>query len=124
MWLVGDLLAAEAPANDSLIVVVGGIVVAAIGAMGLVLTEVVKGRAGRTTPAPPGPAPQPQAPVNVELYERTAVLSRRADDSDTRDDVQDRRHEVSEDRHDHADARLESLEQWRNRIDPDWRRDG
>lgn len=53
MWPLGELLAAEAPANDSLIVVVGGIIVAAIGALGLVITEIVKGRDARPTPAPP-----------------------------------------------------------------------
>ena len=53
MWPLGELLAAEAPANDSLIVVVGGIIVAAIGALGLVITEIVKGRDARPTPALP-----------------------------------------------------------------------
>ena len=114
-------LAADIPpagANDALLTVVGGIVVAAIGALGLVVAEWLRGRNARTTSSPPPPTPQPAAGgKDVELYERTAVLSRRADDNDERDDLQDLRHERSEDR-------LERLEQWAGHRDPDWWADG
>lgn len=115
MWAttVGGF-AADAPpgVDDSLIAIVGGIVVSAIGALGLVLAEWVKGRNARTTPSPPQPTPAPA--MGVEIYERTAVLNRRADDNDARDDVQDRRHDRSEDR-------LDALERWVDHHEPGWR---
>lgn len=90
MWL---LVAAEtsAPAgvSDQLIIVVGGVITAAIVALGGVLVAIVNSRANRTSASPP--APNADQTSNHELYERTAVLSRRADDADDRDEVQDRR---------------------------------
>jgi len=67
---------------------VGGVITAAIVALGGVLVAVVNSRASKTTPSPPAPHPEG---VDHELYERTAVLTRRADDADDRDEVQDRR---------------------------------
>lgn len=87
MWL---LVAAEAPApavSDQLIIMVGGVITAAIVALGGVLVAVVNSRASRTTASPPAPT---SADEHV-LYERTAVLAARADDSDDRFDVMDRR---------------------------------
>lgn len=94
MWATGALFAAENPPptsgiSDTLIVTIGGIVVAALGTLGLVLSEVVKGRHARTTASPPPPSLTSQS-MDVELYERTAVLSQRADDNDERDALQDR----------------------------------
>lgn len=94
-------------AHDSLIAAIGGVVVALLGALGLVTAEVMRGRNSHTTSSPPEPHPE----KDVELYERTAVLGSRADDADQRDDLQDRA------LHNHGD-RLEALEQWADRHDP------
>lgn len=67
---------------------VGGVITAAIVALGGVLVAIVNSRSNRTTPSPP--APSTSADEHV-LYERTAVLSSRADDSDSRFEVLDRR---------------------------------
>lgn len=117
MWIGDVLLAAEPPPDASLVAVIGGVVVAAITTLGLVLTEVLRGRAGRNTAAaPPGPA-QPA----VELYERTAVLNQRADDNDDRDDVQD--HELRDQRNalDSHHSRLTAIERHLTERDDDWR---
>lgn len=104
MWRIGELLAAEAPANDSLVVVIGGIVVAAIGALGLVLTEVVKGRPGRTTPAPP----DSDTPSRLAVLEDWRVQVMKVDD------LHDRTvYRVSGD--------VEDIVRWLNREFPNWR---
>lgn len=107
MWLHGGLSAAAgatpAGVNDQLIIVVGGVITAAIVALGGVLVAIVNSRGNRTTPSPP-------PPTSVDehvLYERTAVLARRADDSDERFEVQDRR--------------LDQLERVLDLDDPKWR---
>lgn len=74
--------------SDQLIIVVGGIITAAIVALGGVLVAIVNSRASRTTPSPPAPTP---SAGDTALYERTAVLAQRADDADDRFDVMDRR---------------------------------
>jgi hypothetical protein len=66
---------------------VGGVITAAIVALGGVLVAIVNSR-NRTTPSPPAPATSADEHV---LYERTAVLTRRADDGDERFDLMDRR---------------------------------
>lgn len=116
MWLHGDWVsAAEAPtqsgASDQLIIMIGGVVTAAIVALGTVLVAIVNRGGGKTTPSPPAPTPTSSDHV---LYERTAVLRQRADDNDDRDDVQDRRHERTDDR-------LDALERLNDRLHPDWR---
>lgn len=119
------MLAAAAEAttgpSDALIVALGGVIVAALGALGLVLVEVVKGRNARTTASPPPPATAAPATPPVELYERTAVLSQRADDNDERDDVQD--HELRDQRTvlDDHHSRLSHVERWITASDPDWK---
>lgn len=108
MWAWGDLLAAvEVPggSNDSLIAMVGGVIVAALGTLGLVLTEILKGRNSRTTASPP--APTTGSSKDVELYERTAVLSNRADDSDRRHNLLER---TVHQHHEEEGERLERLE--------------
>lgn len=105
MWLYGGFLATEAPpagVSDQLIIVVGGVITAAIVALSGVLVAIVNSR-GKTTPSP-------LPPTSVDehvLYERTAVLARRADDSDERDEVQDRR--------------LDQIERVLDINDPQWR---
>lgn len=83
--------AAEAPTqsgvSDQLIIVIGGVVTAAIVALGGVMVAIVNRGGGKTTASPPAPTP---AGGDHELYERTAVLARRADDSDERFDVIDK----------------------------------
>lgn len=85
-------VAAEAPAttgvSDQLIIMVGGVITAAIVALGGVLVAIVNTKASKTTPSPPAPVTSADEHV---LYERTAVLSRRADDSDERFELMDRR---------------------------------
>lgn len=113
MWEIGGFLAADQPpgASDSLIVTAGGVIIAAIGALGLLLVELARGRnARRAGSQVPVAEPASAAAKDVELYERTAVLSSRADDSDHRDDMQDRRHEASEDRHEASEHRLSRIE--------------
>jgi len=68
---------------------VGGVITAAIVALGGVLVAIVNSRANRTSASPP--APNADSTADHVLYERTAVLSRRADDSDERFEVLDRR---------------------------------
>lgn len=109
MWLYGDLFAtADPPAqtgvSDQLIIMIGGVVTAAIVALGGVLVAMVNRGSGRTTASPPAPAPT----SDHALYERTAVLARRADDADDRFEMQDRR--------------LDALERHHDNCDPGWRR--
>lgn len=88
---MGVMAAADPPgtgSKDELLVVAGGIVVAAIGSAGLVLSSWFSGR-NKTTPAP--------TPVVPDLAWRDyvsgelAVGRRRADDGDEQDEIQDRR---------------------------------
>jgi hypothetical protein len=94
LWLlVAPETAAITGTSDQLIIMVGGVITAAIVALSGVLVAIVNSRANKTTPSPPAAT----ATTNEhELYERTAVLSRRMDDSDERDEIQDRRLEVIE----------------------------
>lgn len=111
MWLYG---AAAAPqgVSDQLIIMVGGVITAAIVALGGVLVAVVNSRAGKTTASPP--APTASQPGDLVLYERTAVLARRADDSDDRFHVLDLAR--TKDRED-----LDHVIEYLDRRDPDWR---
>lgn len=85
---------------------VGGVITAAIVALGGVLVAVVNSRSNKTTPSPPAPTSGGSDHV---LYERTAVLNQRADDADSRDEVQDRRL-------DHIERVLDiKNEEWRGR---------
>lgn len=92
-----DLLvwAADAPdgsGTDQLIIILGGVIVAAITAGGTVLVAVVNARTNRTAPSPPSPTSEPTPTVDaIHLREDVAVLRYRADDSDERDEIQDRR---------------------------------
>lgn len=85
--------AAEVPAttgsSDQLIITVGAIITAAIVTLGGVLVAVVNSRANKTTASPPSPTAG--AGGDHVLYERTAVLGNRADDSDERFEILDRR---------------------------------
>lgn len=58
--------------------------------------SLLSARANRTAPAPPPPTPELNG-VGA-LRERIAVLERRADDADDRDEMQDRRLDQIEDR--------------------------
>ena len=94
MWLHGGWVSAatDVPAqsgvSDQLIIMIGGVVTAAVVALGGVMVAIVNRGGGKTTPSPPAPNPTAN---DHELYERTAVLTRRADDSDERFEVMDRR---------------------------------
>lgn len=92
-------------ASDQLIIMIGGVITAAIVALGGVMVAMVNRGASRTTPSPPAPVATGSDHV---LYERTAVLAQRADDSDERDEVQDRR--------------LDQLERVLDLDNPEWRR--
>lgn len=91
---------------------VGGVVTAAIAALGGVGVAVVNSRNNRTTPSPP--APTATSGGDHVLYERTAVLTRRADDSDDRFHVLDLAR--TKDRDD-----LDDVIGYLDRSDPDWR---
>lgn len=108
MWLHGGWASAaetttQTGASDQLIIVIGGVVTAAIVALGGVLVAIVNRGGGKTVASPP------TAAVNGDhaLYERTAVLARRADDADERDEVQDRR--------------LDQIERVLDLDNPEWR---
>ncbi|NUP83918.1 MAG: hypothetical protein HOV96_40970 [Nonomuraea sp.] len=120
MW---QLVAAEAPAQDSNVTLILGIV----GSVSLVLVAVVGGvfslltaKQNRTSASPP--APVPTTPVDLEAVmtrlarhgERLAVLEHRAEDADARDEVQDRRL----DRHDEL-LDDDSNPRWRHLHDRD-----
>lgn len=105
MWLAA---AADPSAQDG----ETAIILAVIGALSLVLVAAVSGlfallsaKANRTAPAPPPPTAAPNPDGISVIRERIAVLERRADDSDERDDVQDRRLNRIEDRLDLDDPR-------------------
>jgi hypothetical protein len=111
LWLHGEWVsAAEAPTqsgvSDQLIIMIGGVVTAAIVALGGVLVAIVNRGGAKTAPSPPGPMVAPGS--DHVLYERTAVLTQRADDNDERDDVQDRR--------------LDQIERVLDLDNPEWRR--
>ena len=84
-----------------MIIMVGGVITAAIVALGGVLVAIVNSRSNKTTPSPPAPTATPSG--DHALYERTAVLARRADDSDERFEVMDRRLDLLERRLDHGE---------------------
>ncbi len=97
-----------------MVLMIGGVVTAAIVALGGVLVAIVNRGGGKTTPSPPAPT---QGRSDHELYERTAVHNRRLDDADERhhqlDVIVDKQHDVLDDhgdrleQHDHRIARLE-----------------
>lgn len=110
MWLTG-VLAAEVPASggssDQLLVMIGGIVVAALGTIGAVAVAAINNR-NKTAPSPPA-ALSPASDLAWRDYVtgELAVGRARADDSDERDEMQDRR--------------LDHLERVLDRSHPDWR---
>lgn len=100
MW---HLAAEQQPGQDAQTAIILGV----IGLLTAVLVAVATGvftllsaRANRTAPAPPPPTATTSFDGEVvgNLRERVAVLERRADDSDDRDEVQDRRLDQIEDR--------------------------
>lgn len=104
-------MAAEAPAtggNDALLVMIGGIVVAALGAAATVLVAAINSRSGKP-PALPQPTPAPTADMAHRDYVvgRLAVHDQRLDDGDERDEIQDRR--------------LDQLERVLDLDNPSWR---
>lgn len=114
MWIRGtDLFvwAADGPSGsgtDQLIIILGGIIVAAITAGGTVLVAVVNARTNRTAPSPPSPTSAPPTADALTMHEDIAVLRYRADDADERDEIQDRR--------------LDQLERHLDMENPRWRR--
>ena len=101
MWLYGAAETSAPGVSDQLIIMVGGVITAAIVALGGVLVAIVNSRSNKTSASPPAPVPQPSS--DHVLYERTAVLTRRADDADERFDVMDRRLDALERRLDHGE---------------------
>jgi hypothetical protein len=96
VWTGGTFAAEATQQNgDSLLVLIGGIIIAAMVPLGSVIVEIVKGRNSRTTASPPAPSPFPGAPSSsspkdVELYERTAALNERLRQKDEADHLRDR----------------------------------
>ena len=111
MWLYGAAETAPAGVSDQLIIMVGGVITAAIVALGGVLVAVVNSRSSRTAPSPPAPS---QGSSDLVLYERTAVLTRRADDADERFHVLDLAQSKARDD-------LDDVLDYLDRRDPDWR---
>lgn len=96
---------------------VGGVIVAALGMLGLVLVEIIKGRNSRTTTTPNPTSPVLPASKDIELYERTAVHNQRLDDGDERHHLLDKvvhmQHDVLDDHGDRLvqhDDRISRLE--------------
>lgn len=96
MWLT----AADAPADSQTAIILGviGLLTAVLVALATGVFSLLSARANRTEPAPPSPVPVPAG--DHVLYERIAVLERRADDSDERFDVMDHRLDKIEDQRD------------------------
>lgn len=103
MWLLVAAETPTTPVSDQLILTVGGIITAAIVTLGGVLVAIVNSRSKQTTASPP---PVSTAVDEHVLFERTAVLARRADDGDERDAVEDQR--------------IDKLERWAEQHDPGW----
>lgn len=113
MWLFGGILLATdattpAGVDDQLILMVGGVITAAIVALGGVLVAVVNSRANRTGASPPSPTDE------HVLYERTAVHNKRLDDADERFEVMDRA--LGKNRED-----LDDILDYLDDRDPGWR---
>lgn len=115
MWLHGAtpwLWAQDAPTSsgtDQLVILIGGIVVAAVTAGGTVLVAVVNARANRTAPSPPAPL--------IDAGE----VRRRLDDGDEAREIIDRRLERHERTQDRFGDRLERIEDHLDRANPGWR---
>ncbi len=90
----------------------GGVVTAAIVALGGVLVAIVNRGGSKTTPSPP--APSGAGSSDHVLYERTAVHNRRLDDADERFDLMDRAR--AQDRND-----LDEVLDYLNTEHPGWR---
>jgi hypothetical protein len=112
LWL---LVAAETSApsgvSDQLVIVVGGVITAAIVALSGVLVAIVNRSSSRTTASPPAPTP---GGSDLILYERTAVLARRADDADDRFDLLDKAQGTARDD-------LDDVLDYLDRRNPGWR---
>jgi hypothetical protein len=111
LWL---LVAAETSApsgvSDQLVIVVGGVITAAIVALSGVLVAIVNRSSSRTTASPPAPT----GGSDLILYERTAVLARRADDADDRFDLLDKAQGTARDD-------LDDVLDYLDRRNPGWR---
>lgn len=101
MWLAVADSPAGQDAQTAIVLGVIGLLTAVLVAVATGVFSVLTARANRTTPAPVSPM------GDHTLFERVAVLERRADDSDERDEVQDRR--------------LDQLERAADLDNPDWR---
>lgn len=115
MWLAA---AAEAPAgaSDGLVAVIGGVVIAALGTLGVVLREVIVGRNARAA-TPPPPAATVTASPHVDvvaLAADVAVLKDWRKTTREADDIHDRTlRKVVDD--------VEDLTAWQDREHPGWR---
>jgi hypothetical protein len=105
VWSVVADVAGTDPSQPivvALISALGGVIVAAFGA----LVTLARRDSNRDEPAAPNVPP---------IGERTAVLERRASDSEERDDMQDRWLK-------HIDTRVERIERRLNHDDEEWRK--
>ena len=98
MWNTGVPLAvwaADDPTGsgtgaDQLVVIVGGIITAAIGGAVAIAVATINARANRTAPSTQPTSPPATADV-IGMHEDIAVLRFRADDADERSEIVDRR---------------------------------
>lgn len=98
MWLEAATEPANQDAQTAIILGVIGLLTAVLVAVATGVFSLLSAKANRTAPAPPPPTPAaPTLDAVGHLRERVAVLERRADDSDERDELQDRRLDQVED---------------------------
>lgn len=106
MWLE----AVDAPQDSQTAIILGviGLLTAVLVAIATGVFGLLSARQNRTAPAPPSPLNGSSGDVS-QLRERVAVLERRADDNDERDDIQDHRIEHIERAKDYNDPRWRDL---------------
>jgi len=106
-------MAADPPASQdgqtAIILGVIGLLTAVLVAVATGVFSLLSARANRTAPAPPPPL-LPESDAMGHVRERLAVLERRADDADDRDELQDRR--------------LDQVERHLDLDNPEYRHDG
>lgn len=108
MWLAAAEESANQDAQTAIILGVIGLLTAVLVAVATGVFSLLSAKANRTAPAqPPSVNAAPDLEVVGNLRERVAVLERRADDADERDEVQDRR--------------LDQIERHADLDNPEWR---
>lgn len=111
MWLLAASGEAPSAPGDSLLIAIFTFLGVVVTTIGVIVVQAIKSRAERTAPALPGSA---DTAMLMQLAKEQGQLVQRADDADERDDYQDRALETYGDR-------IEALERFNDRREPDWR---